>query len=96
MKVSWTPGSQADLRAIHRYIAEDSPGNATQMIDRLTRRDQQISAFPESGRMVPEYQQADLREVIEGGYRIIYRILADRIDILTVRHGSKRMSDLGT
>ena len=44
------------------------------MIDRLTKRSEQIAAFPRSGRMVPEYEAPDIREVIERPYRIIYRI----------------------
>jgi toxin ParE1/3/4 len=49
----------------------------------------QIGRFPRSGRMVPEYEQEDLREVIEAPSRIIYRILPERIDVLAVIHGSQ-------
>jgi plasmid stabilization system protein ParE len=59
------------------------------MIDRLTRRSEQIAVFPQSGRMVPEYEAPDLREVIERPYRIIYRIKADQIDILAVVHSAQ-------
>ncbi len=52
------------------------------MVDRLTRRSEQIGDFPYSGRKVPEYDRDDLREVIEGSYRIIYRILSDQIDVI--------------
>jgi addiction module RelE/StbE family toxin len=89
MKLRWTPHSRADLRAIHAYIARDSPANAIRMIDRLTRRAEQFMAFPLSGRVVPEFQREDIREVIEPPYRIIYRVLSDRIDVLTVMHGAR-------
>ena len=59
------------------------------MIDRLTKRSEQIAVFPRSGRMVPEYEAPDIREVIERPYRIIYRIKADQIDILAVVHGAQ-------
>ena len=59
------------------------------MIDRLTKRSEQIVAFPRSGRMVPEYEAPDIREIIERPYRIIYRIKADQIDILAVVHGAQ-------
>jgi toxin ParE1/3/4 len=36
--------------------------------------------------MVPERSRDDLREVVHGGYRVIYRIDPDQIVILTVRH----------
>ena len=59
------------------------------MIDRLTQRSEQIATFPESGRMVPEYEAPDIREVIESPYRIIYRIKVDQIDVLAVVHGAQ-------
>ena len=61
------------------------------MIDRLTARSEQIASFPLSGRMVPEYQATDVREVIERPYRIIYRIKPDQIDILAVVHGAQTL-----
>jgi plasmid stabilization system protein ParE len=57
------------------------------MVDRLTRRSQQIAKFPFSGRRVPEYDLDQIREVIEGSFRIIYYIKSDQIDILAVIHG---------
>ena len=62
------------------------------MIDRLTKRSEQIAVFPRSGRMVPEYEAPDIREVVEGPYRIIYRITTDQIDILAVVHGAQLLS----
>lgn len=56
------------------------------MIDRLTRRSQQMAGFPLSGRRVPEYDIDQIREVIEGAYRIIYHIKPDQIDVLAVVH----------
>ena len=57
-------------------------------MDRLTRRSQQIAEFPFSGRRVPEYDVDQIREVIEGSFRIIYHIKADQIDVLAVIHGA--------
>ncbi len=42
------------------------------MVDRITRRSEQISTQPLSGRKVPEYEAEDIRELIEKPYRIIY------------------------
>ena len=61
------------------------------MIERLTNRSEQIASFPLSGRMVPEYEAPDVREVIERPYRIIYRIKPDQIDILAVVHGAQML-----
>lgn len=58
------------------------------MVDRLTRRSQQIAVFPFSGRRVPEYNDESIREIIEDSYRLIYRIQSGQVDILAVIHGS--------
>ncbi|OGV71486.1 MAG: plasmid stabilization protein [Lentisphaerae bacterium RIFOXYB12_FULL_65_16] len=89
MKTHWTETAQGHVEAIYRYIAQDSPEYATRTVDRLTRRSQQISRFPRSGRRVPEYDIDEIREVIEGSYRIIYRIKASQIDVLAVIHGAR-------
>ena len=89
MKVHWTDTAEAHLDAIYAYIAQDSPQYAMRMVDRLTRRSQQIADFPLSGRKVPEYEADQIREVIEGPYRIIYHIKPDQIDVLAVIHGSQ-------
>jgi plasmid stabilization system protein ParE len=48
-----------------------------------------FAEFPFSGRRVPEYDIDQIREVIEGPYRIIYHIKPDQIDVLAVIHGSQ-------
>lgn len=90
MRVHWTDHAKQQLAAIHDHIALDSERYALRVVDRLTRRSQQISRFPKSGRMVPELDREDIREVIETPYRIVYRILADRIDVLTVFHAAQQ------
>lgn len=88
MKVHWTDTAEEHLDAIHDYIALDSPAYAKHMIDRLTRRSMQIADFPLSGHRVPEFDIEQIREIIEGPFRIVYHIKPDQIDILAVIHGA--------
>jgi plasmid stabilization system protein ParE len=88
MRVRWTTTSEEHLDFIYRYIANDSPQYAKLIVDRLTRRSQQIGDFPFSGRRVPEYDVDQVREVIESSYRMIYYIKSDQIDVLAVIHGA--------
>jgi toxin ParE1/3/4 len=44
---------------------------------------------PRSGRETPELGKEDIREIIVGSYRVIYRIKAEQVQILTVHHGSR-------
>ena len=68
------------------YIAQDNPAAALRIVQQVLRRSWQIAALPGSGRRVPDYAREDVRELIEGQYRIVYRILPTRIDVLTVMH----------
>jgi toxin ParE1/3/4 len=89
VKLAWTEAALGHLRGIHSYISQDSPRYALAMIDRITRRAEQCGTFPLAGSKVPEYDADDIREVFESPYRIIYRVLPDRVDILTVVHGAR-------
>ncbi len=89
MKVLWTDSAVAQLQAVHDYLAQTSPDYAIRIIDRLTRRSIQIAAFPNSGRMVPEYERNEIREVIEGRYRIIYLVEPAQVQVLAVIHGAR-------
>ena len=93
MRVHWTNTAIEHLQAIYDYIAKDSPVYAQRMVDRLTKRSEQISSFPLSGRIVPEYEAEDIRELIEKPYRIIYRIKPEQIDVLAVVHGSQLIQE---
>ena len=93
MKVYWTDNSIEHLLGIYEYIARNSPVYAKRVVDRITRRSEQIAEFPLSGRKVPEYKAEDIREIIEKPYRIIYRIKSDQIDILAVIHGAKLLPE---
>jgi toxin ParE1/3/4 len=71
MKAYWTDNSIGHLLGIYEYIARNSPVYAKRVVDRITRRSEQIAEFPLSGRKVPEYKAEDIREIIEKPYRII-------------------------
>ena len=92
MRVHWTDAAIKNLVAVYEYIADDSPYSARTVVDRLTRRSEQLAIFPESGRIVPEYGRPDIRELIEYSYRILYRIKPHQVDILNVVHGAKPLA----
>ena len=89
MKVEWTDTALAHLTDIYKFISQDSPRYALRMVDRITSRSKQIGLFPESAQIVPEYERPNIREVIEGPYRVIYRIESDRVIVLAVIHGAR-------
>jgi plasmid stabilization system protein ParE len=62
-------------------------------VERLTRRSEQIANFPFSGRLVPEFETEQIREVIEGSYRIIYYIKPEQIDVIAVLHAAQNIEN---
>jgi plasmid stabilization system protein ParE len=93
VKVVWTDTAIAHLADIYEYIARDSARYALRMVDRITGRTKQLSNSPQSGEAVPEYGRSEIRELIEGPYRIIYRIQSDVIEVLAVTHGARLLPE---
>jgi addiction module RelE/StbE family toxin len=90
-QISWTKKSLKDLRAINDYISLDSSFYAARFISKLIRRVDQLIEFPESGRMVPEKNVHEIRELIEGNYRIFYRLQKEKITILRIHNAARRI-----
>lgn len=93
MRVVWADEAREQLASIHDFIKRDAPFYATQTIDRLTRRVEQLIDHPRSGRVVPNYDDESLRELIAHPYRLIYRIKPERIDIIAVFHSAQQLPD---
>lgn len=89
--VHWSTTAIEHLAAIARYIGRTSPVYAERMVDRLLARTAQLSEFPDSGRHVAEVSDEQVRELLEGPYRIIYFVQATRIDVLAVVHGRQEL-----
>ena len=93
MNVVWADEAKAHLDGIYQYIKRDAPFYATQTVDKLTHRVDQLIDHPRSGRIVPKYDDEGLRELIVHPYRLIYRLKPDRIDIIAVFHGAQQLPD---
>jgi len=78
-----------DLEAVCLFIARDAPQYAQLFATRVFRATDRLEDFPQMGRIVPEIDRHDIREVIVQSYRIIYRLLPDEVEILTVHHGAR-------
>lgn len=90
MRVLWTDAALSQLEAIRDYLAQTSPDYARRVVGGLVNRSEQIGAFPRLGRMVPEYEIDEVRQVIESSYRLIYLIKEEQIEILAVIHTSRK------
>lgn len=92
MRLEWTDPALDALEGIRDYIAKDSPYYARRFIERIFDTAAKLKDHPKMGRPVPEADRDDVRELIYQGYRIIYRILPERVQVLTVLHGSRNLA----
>ena len=94
-RLRWTEHAILQLESLAEYVSLASPIYAEQLVDRIVSRLKQAITYPESGRVVPEYAEPNVRELIEGPYRIIYHMSGDAIEILSIMHGRRALSSPG-
>ena len=93
VRLNWTFQAKEDLKAIAEYISRDSKRYAKLQVIRLKNRTRILKTPVRSGKIVPEINKENIRELIEGNYRIIYKIVKDnRIDILTIHHTARNLT----
>ncbi len=93
MKVYWSTLAVDNLKSIARYIAKDNPTATRKVADKLKRKAESAGRFPKRGRVVPEIGQEMVRELLEGNYRIIYRMNQDSVIILALFDGHQQLDD---
>ncbi len=93
-----TDGAERDLEEIHRYVAKsDSRAKANRLLDRLLEVAEGLETFPERGRVPVELQGLgvrEYREVLFGPYRVIYRVMGERVLVYVVADGRRDMQSL--
>jgi len=95
--VEWAFTARDDLESIASYIAEDSAINALSVVERIEARAETLVTLPMRGRIVPELRWHGVmtfRELIEKPWRLIYRIEADRVVVVSVLDGRRSLEDL--
>ena len=84
MKVKFLISAMEDMRSIKTYIARDNPKAAVRMIKKIKTAVKHLEEFPNSGRIIPESNNPQLREVIVSNYRIMYQVSASAINVFAV------------
>ena len=88
-QVRWSLTAGNDLQDIEDFIARDSILHAITFVDRIVESTETLLKNSQIGRIVPEFNRQDLREVILGNYRIVYLVKDDDVFILRVVHGAR-------
>jgi toxin ParE1/3/4 len=84
---------KARLKDIYEYIAFDSKYYAKRTVLKLRQKPEILKSHPQIGKIVLEFHNEKIRELTEGNYRIIYKIITEtKIDILNVFHSKRDLS----
>jgi plasmid stabilization system protein ParE len=97
MDILWTQEALDRLIEIEDYISKESPERAVRFVDQIIGCAESLYEGPRKGRTVPEIANPDIRELIFGKYRIVYRLNEDSVEILTFFEGHRllRLDELG-
>jgi len=92
MKIEWTEPAVADLQGIKEYISRDSQFYANRFIGKIIDAVESLENFPNRGRIVPEADDETIRELLFQPYRIIYKVIENKVTVLSVIHGGRDLS----
>ena len=93
VRINWTIQAKEDLKSISKFISRDSIRYAKLQVLRIKQRPRILKSQIYLGKIVPEIEKQNIRELIEGRYRIIYKIVSlNQIDILTVHHSARDLT----
>lgn len=95
-RLTWTTAAADDLQAIAEFLERDAPHYASAVVDKILATTRKLLDHPLAGRVVPEFDRADIRERFVFSYRMIYQVKNDHVVVLNIIHGSRLYSrDIG-
>ena len=97
-RVRLSAGARLDLLEIGAHISNhNSPTIAVRVIERLEQRAQSLAFLPNRGTDVIEATVLGLerlKQIIEGSYRVIYRVNDDSVEVLLIIHTRRNLGPL--
>ena len=91
--VIWSEPAKEDLRIIYDYIAHDSLVYAQQVVNNIIEKSETLKDFPAIGRIVPEVNDDNIRELFIYSYRIIYENSNNYTIVHAVIHGKRDFNE---
>jgi len=93
LTIYWSPLAVDRLENIFKYISKEDNDAAYKLVSKILKKVETLSKFPERGRKVPEANREEVREVFETEYRIIYRVEAKKVFVLSIRKFKQLLPD---
>lgn len=94
-KIIWSDFALQDLEEIYTYTSKFSASYASRLTDKILEWVDLLESHPQVGRIVPEFNNQNLRELLEGNYRIVYQIeIGDIINIVRIHHSARLLTNI--
>lgn len=87
------PSALEDIKNIISYVHARSVQNAEKLYEEIKEKIASLQQFPERGSLVKEARKEQIRELKLFHYRIIYRCVADKVQVLTVHHSARLLTN---
>jgi toxin ParE1/3/4 len=93
VKIFITLHAKEDLKNIKTFVQKDSYQNSIKVVKTILEKIQVLEKYPGIGKIIAQTNLGALRQIIVYSYRIIYRIENDAVQILTIHHSSRLLSN---
>ena len=85
MKITFSNSAFADLESIiHYYSTESIPEVGKRLVSEIFEHIEVLLEHPEIGRVVPEFDENHIREIIHPPFRIVYLREETKVQIIRV------------
>jgi plasmid stabilization system protein ParE len=88
-RVVWAPRAQAALDEAVEFVARDSISGALRVLEQALAAAESLASLSTRGRVVPELNRPDTREVFVFRYRLLYDIEPEVVRIVAFLHGAR-------
>jgi len=93
LKLEWSEEALEDIESIAIYIEKDSPIYAKSVVSKFFEKAEIVQEFSQLGRIVPEFNDATIREIFVYSYRLIYTLHKEKILFVAVVHGKRLLEN---
>ncbi|MFQ5685299.1 MAG: type II toxin-antitoxin system RelE/ParE family toxin [Candidatus Scalindua sp.] len=95
-RIEWSPTARLDFRDLILFISEENSSAANHFRNKILNHVIQVAKFPKSGRVVPEFQDENIREIIQKPYRIVYRIKKEKmiLEVVRIWHSARGIPEI--
>jgi len=93
LRIVWSPTARRRTQHAVDFIERERPLVAVEWLDGLVERVELLGRLPDQGRVVPEWGEESVREILYEPYRVIYEIFDDHVQILTLSHYRQKLED---